>query len=595
MKYTPDEKEREIIRIMQTEKSNWEEGLVWATDNTQFVMRNIVKKARKNYYGIYTEPKDPVTGRDKIFIPFTEWVVETMLKNIDIDTNDVEVKAKTRDGYLKAIIWRYILKKKLEDIEFGKTLNDLLRRTAVDGTGFLKAEEEDGKLKVYVVDRLNMYYDPAAETLKQSSGKMERIVVDKPEFDQLELENSEYVKGENNVEQFDNDTKGTDKEIPSVEIFQRFGWFPKFCLTGKEEDRDEYIYGKAVVSGLDSTPVVHSFEEVDSDDYQEFRLKRAPNRFDGRGIAEMLFNIQAYLNEVINFRLNKGRIVHLGLFKMKGSITPQQFKRLFTTGGIKLGVNDDIEPLQTGAIDPSSYKDEEQAYNWGNRVCGTTHEDEVTKNRPATNALIEQQGTSKGYNLRIEDLAMDLCSFIKDKMLPIINKELKKESKKDGSYIMRITGDPKIMQKIDRKLVENAIYKQVEAMGAYEKLQLNDEILEQMIQQGVAQLSEMGEDRFIPIIDELLDTDFDISITIGDEQINKAALAGMLKETLGMLAGAGMPIRNTLKELYDAMGLDGEALIEEMPEQAPQQLEIPVGQEPQTVPGQIQESVAAQQ
>jgi hypothetical protein len=151
------------------------------------------------------------------------------------------------------------------------------------------------------------------------------------------------------------------------------------------------------------------------------------------------------------------------------------------------------------------------------------------------------------------------------------------------------------MQKIDRKLVENAIYKQVEAMGAYEKLQLNDEILEQMIQQGVAQLSEMGEDRFIPIIDELLDTDFDISITIGDEQINKAALAGMLKETLGMLAGAGMPIRNTLKELYDAMGLDGEALIEEMPEQAPQQLEIPVGQEPQTVPGQIQESVAAQQ
>lgn len=589
MQYTPDEKEREIIRIMQTEKSNWEEGLVWATENVQFVMRNIIKKARKNYYGIFNEPKDPVTGRDKIFIPFTEWVVETMLKNIDIDTKDIEVKATKPDGHLKAIIWRYILRKKLNDIHFGKIINDLLRRICIDGTGFLTAEEDDdSKLKVSVVDRLNMYNDPAVEKLKQSSGIMERIVLDKPEFDLLELDNAEYVKGEKNIDA-SNDTKATDKEIPSVEVFKRTGWFPLFCLTGKEDDRESYIYGRAVVSGLDQTPVVHSFEETDECNYQEFRLKRAPNRFDGRGIAEMLFNIQAYLNEVVNFRLNKGRIVHLGLFKMRGSVTPQQFQRLFTTGGIKLGVNDDIEQFDTGAIDPSSYKDEEQAYVWGNRVCGTTHDDEVAGNRPATNALIEQQGSSKGYNLRIEDIALDLADFIKEKMLPIIKKELKKEAKKDKGYMMRITGDPKVLEKIDKKLAENALFTKLNELSPFEKEQIMPEAMAMMVQQTMSELAEQGEDRYIPIIDEILNTEFDIMITIGDEQINKAAIAGMLKETLGVLASAGLPVRNTIKELYDALGLDGENLVEDMPEQAPMQAQ------PQEGATDMSQQVVAQQ
>jgi len=567
--YTPTPEESEVIRIMQSEKAQWEEGLVWVTDKVQYVMKNVIKKARKNYFGIFNEPKDPVTGREKIFIPFTEWAVGGFRKNIDVDTKDIGVKATNATGHLKAQVFRQVLHKKLNDINFGSILNIWLDRIAIDGTNYLKAYEVKGKLAVGNVDALNIIADPSVEKLDDSTGITERAVLNKYEFDELGLENSEYVTGSNTVDKTAIDVSSVGSsvsEIPYVEVFTRCGYLPLFVKTGKEEDKNKYFYAKAIVSGLNGKPVVHSVEETDEHPFGIGRLKVVPNRLNGRGIPEMLFNIQAYVNEVVNYRMNKARIVQLGLFKMTGNVTPQQFKRLFTTGGIKLDANSDINPLDTGVIDPSSYKDEEQAYMWGNRVTGTTNEDEVAGNRPATNALIEERGAGKGYNLRIEELMLELGQFIKFKMLPIIKKELKANK---GS-IERITGDPDIIEKLDIEFAKNAVNTQLQGMAPFELEQLAQSGMtpEMMTDQTVeAMKKELGGDRYIPIIDELFDTEFDIEIVMTDESINRSVMAKMLQDTMGMLAGAGLPIRNTLKELYDTLGLNGEQLIQDMPQQ----------------------------
>lgn len=558
-----------MIRIMQNEKANWEDGHVFVTDKVQWIMKNVVKKARKNYFGIFNQQKDPVTGRDKVFIPLTEWTVETMLKNIDIDTKNIEVKARHPRAYLKAQVFRHILRKKLNDIGFGKILNQWLRRAAIDGTAYLKALEEDGKLAVRVVDRLNMITDPSVECLYDSAGRTERHVMTKPEFDQLELDNAEYVDGSKTIDRVNIDTVSalqTPNEVPFVEVYERHGYWPEFVRTGDDADRNKYFFGRAVVSGLASkVPVVHLVEALkeSEDPYGEGKLKEVPNRHDGRGIGEMLFNIQAYLNEIVNSRMNKARVAQLGLFKMTGNVTPQQFKRLFTTGGIKLDQASDISVLDTGTVDPSSYKDEEQAYTWGTRVTGTTNEDEVQSNRPATNALIEQQGASKGYNLRIEDLMLNLAEFIQEKVLPIIKKELKAKR----GELERITGDPDILRKLDEAFVRNKVYENINALSPTEKEMLAETGLdiETIVQQGVENMKSMGEDRFIPILDDLFDTDYDVEIVITDESINRSVMANMLQQTLGILAPLGLPVKNTLRELYDVMGLDGENLVQDMP------------------------------
>lgn len=574
MQYTPTDEEKEVIRIIQSEKTNWEDGHVFVVDKVQFIMKNVVKKARKNYFGIFNSPKDPVTKREKIFIPLTEWTVETMLKNIDIDTKDIDVKARNTNAYLKAEVFRHILKKKLDEINFGQTLNRWLRRVAIDGTAYLKAYEEDGKLGVAVVDRLNMIADPSVECLDDSAGITERFILSKPEFDELNLDGKEYVDGvtsidRTGIEAFSPSVQST--EIPYVELFERYGYFPEYVITGKEDDKKTFFYGKATVTGLNGTPVVHSVVKLDEEEnpYGEGKLKEVPNRLDGRGIPEMLFNIQAYLNEVVNTRMNKARIVQLGLFKMKGNVTPQQFAKLFTTGGIKLDQSSEIEAMNTGSIDPSTYKDEEQAYQWGTRVTGTTNEDDQAASRPATNALLEQQGASKGYNLRIEDLMLSLGKFIEKKMLPII----KKEMLADKGSLVRVTGDPKIFEKLDESLIRNQVYKNIESMSPTEKQMMRDSgvDMEMFVQQGMEQMKALGEDRYIPIIEDLFDIEYDIKVVTSDESINRSVMASMLQNTLGILASSGLPVRDTLKELYDTMGLDGEKLIQDQPVQLPQQ------------------------
>lgn len=585
MQYTPTDEEKEVIRIIQSEKTNWEDGHVFVVDKVQFIMKNVVKKARKNYFGIFNSPKDPVTKREKIFIPLTEWTVETMLKNIDIDTKDIDVKARNTNAYLKAEVFRHILKKKLDEINFGQTLNRWLRRVAIDGTAYLKAYEEDGKLGVAVVDRLNMIADPSVECLDDSAGITERFILSKPEFDELNLDGKEYVDGvtsidRTGIEAFSPSVQST--EIPYVELFERYGYFPEYVITGKEEDKKTFFYGKATVTGLNGTPVVHNVVKLDEEEnpYGEGKLKEVPNRLDGRGIPEMLFNIQAYLNEVVNTRMNKARIVQLGLFKMKGNVTPQQFAKLFTTGGIKLDQSSEIEAMNTGSIDPSTYKDEEQAYQWGTRVTGTTNEDNQAASRPATNALLEQQGASKGYNLRIEDLMLSLGKFIEKKMLPII----KKEMLADKGSLVRVTGDPKIFEKLDESLIRNQVYKNIESMSPTEKQMMRDSgvDMEMFVQQGMEQMKALGEDRYIPIIEDLFDIEYDIKVVTSDESINRSVMASMLQNTLGILASSGLPVRDTLKELYDTMGLDGEKLIQDQPVQLPQQGALQQGS-PETV------------
>ena len=92
MSYTPTPEEVKVISIMKAEKATWEEGNVFVTPKVSFVMRNVINKARKNYYSIFDNEKDPITGRDNLFIPLTEWTVEDTLKEEDIDTKDITVK-----------------------------------------------------------------------------------------------------------------------------------------------------------------------------------------------------------------------------------------------------------------------------------------------------------------------------------------------------------------------------------------------------------------------------------------------------------------------------------------------------------------------
>lgn len=86
--------ENEIISTVKKEKTSWDEETVFVTDKVAFLMRNLIKNCRKNYWGIFKNQRDPITGRKKTWVPLTEWLVETTVKNTDMDSKDLNFRAK---------------------------------------------------------------------------------------------------------------------------------------------------------------------------------------------------------------------------------------------------------------------------------------------------------------------------------------------------------------------------------------------------------------------------------------------------------------------------------------------------------------------
>ena len=567
--YEPTEAELEIIRIMKAEKTAWEDGEVFVTDRVAFVMRNVLKQARKNFFGIFDEPDDPVTGRKKIWVPLTEWVVENVVKNIDIDTKDIHVEPMKPEASVSAEMFNFILRNKLEKAGFGKTLNANNQNIVIDGSGNLKAWKEDGQLKIVYQDSLHVIADPSVQCLDESPAIIEENILSLPEFREYkDWNNKEFVTGSKTVSRYGIAEPSVSKsanssEVPYVRVYERYGWSPKFVLTGNKDDRDEYIYTLSVVSELDGKPVVHVIKEVKNHPYQDFKFKDVLNRLLGRGIPEKLFEIQKYVNETVNTRLNTARVVQLGMWRIGAGVTSKQLKELFSTSGIRANQGD-IERLNTGTIDASSYKDEEVAYEWAKRVTQTTNEDEAAGSKPATTSLIEERGANKGYDLIVENIYLNLAKFIKEKVVPIIIDTLKE------GEIEKITGDPQAIAKLEEPFVRNLV-RTKNAQAFMETGQYIFQNAEQE-QMAIAQLmqemnKQYGNKRFVPILKNAFDTEYEIRIDPAGDVINKGLLAQQLTNVMTMLTGAGVPItelKDVAQELFDTMGLPGEKLVEKI-------------------------------
>lgn len=560
--YSPTQQEEEIFSIIQNEKTAWEEGEAWITEKVSFLMRRVVKKARKNYFGIFENEFDPVTGRRKVWIPFTEWTVEAVVKNIDLDTKDIRVYSKKGDHKSEAL-FRQILRHYLDKMHFGKTLNKLLRYLSIDGTAILKAYTDGKDVKISLIDRLNIICDPSAESLDDSAGILERNVLTIAEFQrygkQIGLKNIDAVNGISNVDRtgFERLNTNVRSEVPYVELYSRYGYIPKRLITGGEEEG--YVYAMIIVSGLDDNPVFHKAQEVKTHPYQEFKFKEVLNRFDGRGIGEMLFNAQAYVNEIVNTRINTNRINQMGFWEVRGNITPQQLKRLFQTSAIKTNQEGDIQRLPTGSIDQTSYTDEQVAYSWGQRVTQSQREDEISDNRPATNALIQERGANKAYDLVMEEIMLNLSKFLEEKVVPLIQKSLSQ------GELISITGDPGDLMKIQEPFVRNYVYqKMIDFKEANGFVPLSREQIEEQIEVINQELSSQGNRRFVEYTKEAFSTEYNIHIEPREEQINLSVMANQLVQVIGILTSSGVDTKEVTKELFSVMGLDADKLTQNM-------------------------------
>lgn len=562
--------EKEALQIIAMEKATWEDATAFITERVAFQMRNLIRTLRKNFWGIFDIEKDPTTGRKKIWIPLTESFVDSVVKNIDLDTKDINFRSKHPKAIPLTSVVRSIVKNALDKMMFGEYLDEFEKTLAIDGTAVWKtfeSKDHDGDkcVKILPVDLLNIYIDPTSRSIQEAYRFTERSLMSQEEVKGMKgWINTEDVQGSVSLNRTDSNY-GTVNASTSkyVDVWELWGKIPKSLITGNKEDAGEDVDGHIVASGLEraGTEKIHLIEKYSGlKPYEEAWYSRVPGRWYGKGVAEKLMMLQLWVNTVVNIRINRAYVSQLGIFKIrKGSgVTPQMLSRLASNGAVVVNNMDDLEQFAMQEASTASYKDEEVILNWARQNTSNyeTVTGEMLPSTTATQTAIQSRSASSQFVLIKEQLGMFLQRWVKNHALPILISYIK------PSTLVRMGFEADALAEYDENEVNKELYAQLQAIQQA-GLFVDPMQVEQERQRAIASLTAQGKDRYVEMLAQVNPTDYDVQVYITNEEIDKGVLAQNLLQMFQVIPalppGTIDPV-SIAKQIMDVMGLDGNFL-----------------------------------
>lgn len=563
----------DLLQIMVQEIQSVDDATVFITDKVGWMMKNIIRKCRKNYYGIFDRNLDPVTGEEKYWVPLTESSVSNFVKAIDFDQKDVAVRPRKDDSVGAARVFRPIMDFWLNQIHFGELLDTIEQLFARDGTAVVKSwmcyNPKFGRkvIRSEVVDLLNFFIDPTAKSIQDASWVIERSVMTIDEFKRHdEWENTKEVVGNANIvsplQRLNNRQGGY---VPYVEVYERWGKVDKSLITKKKSDEGTWVNGVAIASNIFTKPVIHKVMENPFKDcrkpYEEARFEIVDGRWHGRGLAEKLFGPQTYLNAIVNIRKNNSMILQNGLFEIrKGSgITNEMIGRLYAGGAVLVNrLGEDIRQMPIQDYRSSSYADEVKIVEWAEKIVGSQIQPNsgISASTTATTALVKQQASGDVFNFAQEQMGHFIKRLFQVHYVPLMFDSLKENE------VIRITGSVDEIADMDRSYVDMLAEEQVLAYIERTGVVPSKEEIVQAKDSAVMSIGKKLKDmRFVKIMKKVFDTDFDIAVDIDSQEYDKTVMVQQLKELLLTVSRAlpetNLDVNAILKEILDTMGLRG--------------------------------------
>lgn len=585
-KLTKSEIESQAIALLQEHIKKYEDATFWVTSNRGINLRTMYDIIRQNFYGVFKNDTDSY-GQPKIWNPITEFMTWENIKGIDVDTKDINMKARHPKDRGKAEAMRYIVKDWMDKEHFGESLNEWLLPFVLDGHLIVKvlfvydAKKKKKVLRVLPIDIRNTFFDPHGKGI-QNEPFAERSVVDTSWFKQAYKDkyiNLDKLEGRKNVPAIYDEEKEENSSNPQTEVFEFWSPMKKSWITGDRKDDNDYVECHLVVSNPSSVPLVHKLEINDEPDqvkpYEEVKFEDAPGRALGRGVGEKLIYLQMYLNMIFNSkRMNQSLAANqLFQYRIGSGLKPEQLRRLATGGSIAVEQIGDIARIDTRDFDYDKLASEEQNIVQVAQRTTQTQEpasgEQLPASMPATNAVIQNQAVRTSTALRQERVGLFLERLFSRQIKPRITELYSKED------ILRITGDVDKVRSLFSKGAEYYAYK--EALDLMEQgVYPSPEQLMMMKEQAMEKM-ENNEDMYIGI-DSVDNLDCDIKFFVTGESIDKNALIQTLQQILFNYQNfAGNPdSQKIMRELFDILGLDSAELMPKGQQIIPQQGQ-PVG------------------
>ena len=565
MPLTNKDIETKAIELVKGERQAWEDATCFITEKVAFRMRNLIRTLRKNYWGVFDEIADPITGREKTWVPLTEMFVEWCVKNFDLDLKDVQVRTENPKLVGFVFIVRSILRKFLEKIGFGEELDLLEREIAIDGTKVwktIKTKDENGRetAKVIPVDLLNCYLDPTSKSIAEAYRFTERGLLTASEIKGMtDWINTKEIEGTIGLSKTDAQMKNYTQTSPStpakyVDVWEMWGKIPEYLITGDSEDKDE-VEGRVVVSGLESgSERVHLIEQIKDNKkpYEEAWYKRVPGRWFGRGPAEMVMMLQIWINIIVNIRITRSLVSQLGIFKIrKGSgITPQMLSKLAVQGAIVVNNQDDLQQLVMQEASQASYQDESNIEEWGRKITSafeTVTGETLPSTATATAVAAQSRSATSQFVLIREGVGMFLQRWLKNQIMPILSKRMR------PSDILTITGDVEEMREFDERLVLELASRELQKAEKEGRWFRPEEVMRE-IQDARDRLQKMGSDRYAQLAESIDFEMFDPIVYVTNEEMDKGTMVTNLVSALQVVQDPQQR-EQILIQMFDLLGL----------------------------------------
>lgn len=587
--YTPDTYELEAMAEIMQEKTQWNEGAVFVTRKEQYLMRFVIEQARRYYAGIFINQNDELTGEKKTWVPLTESAVEQVVKSIDLDTKDVLINPGKKSAVNVVPIIRAAVLNLFKKIGFGQLLNDLTRVMARDGTVVVKSfvdidpVTKKKVIKSEIVNLLNFWIDPAAKDI-QEGPVIERTFKSQSQMDAYRsvwenIDSVVYSQSATRITDIFNVSNAG--QIPYTEVWERWGLIRKAWVTKDPADHNIWVEGHIIASGIGTPNLIHLIRFNPREDgrkpYEECWYRRLDGRWYGRGIPEMLFDLQEYMNMIVNIRKANNMVLQNGIFLIrKGSgITPDMLSSITAGGGLPVtNINNDIKQLNVQDFRQSSYSDEDRTFLMAERVTGAFDigRGEVGRaSASATATLTQDRNIRDTFVLVQEGIGFFIERLIIKQYIPLLKETMTEDD------VIRITGDTEQLAFIDEQILnirkDEYVKDYINKSGFYPEPQE----IQNYLTQHHDYLKSMGKQRFVDYFKNIFDEQVDVEVHVTDEKFNRVVAVQQLRDAL--VAYSRLPVASKLdtdailREMFEIMGLQGEYFLAQpqMPNTAIQQ------------------------
>ncbi len=524
-------------------------------------IRQMILDSYRNYYGEFDEPTTRFTKREKIFMPLTKELTNTVASQIYVTPEAVNILPRTEDDVKKARIWHELLQFQLDKMNLDAAMVNMVQNTALLGTSVVNISWEPGDDMPMMeqVPLLNVYIDPTADNIQSAPSIVVKWLMPKAQamrFKHLRpiLESEEFT-GDTLIysDEFDDTSqqryslKGSqtvDHEEEMVWVWQRWGPMDNDIIDNerKKKGRQEAVIWavsssrrKPIVAAVLKNPYKHGKRP-----FIELRYRFMPGRWYGLGVGEDVSDLQRYMNTTVNQRIDNAEIIQHKMFVYrKGSgIDPRM---LIARPGGAIPVNDidrDIKALEYTDIRQSSYKDEENIRLEAERV---TNAFEIVRGgrakgvETATEANIQAAGAGGAFSHIRRNIEHALEMMI-EQMIALNQQYLTKD------FVVRVTGTRDELKEIDN------ILQLPEQTRKDEKF------------------------RFIKVEGAKdIRGQFDIDVDIDNSApVNKAVLMNFVLRTIELARQdpeSGINLRELYGFLFDLQGMSGDRFFNQQPSQ----------------------------